>query len=231
MISPMRVLLICNDYWHPGQIPLDGVAPLTPQGFQFDTITNAHDFSPDMLKNYHAVLLAKCDEVSQEDKQPWKTAAVQQAFVDYVENGGGLVVVHSGVVGGENTEALDKLIGCRFISHPNSCPVTVQPLRAHSITEGVEMFCETDEHYRIEIIALDADILLASFSPAQGEESKYQEDPYYNAPAAVCAAGYIRTQGKGRVCVLTPGHFLPVWHNPQYQRLLANALRWALGGV
>jgi type 1 glutamine amidotransferase len=88
------------------------------------------------------------------------------------------------------------------------------------------MFCETDEHYRIEIIAPDVDVLLASYSPPQGEESKYKEDPYFNTPATVCAAGYVRTQGKGRVCVLTPGHLLPVWLNAQFKKLLANALRW-----
>ena len=222
----MRVLLICGDYWHPGQIAADGVAPLAKQDFQLDIITNANDFSHDMLRQYPVVILAKCDEVSQEDKRTWKTEAVQRAFVDYVESGGGLLAVHSGIVGSKNTETLDKLIGCRFIYHPNNCPVTVQPVKPHPVTEGVGMFCETDEHYRIEIIAPDADVLLASCSPGQGEESKYQEDPYFNTPAAVCAAGYVRTQGKGRVCVLTPGHILPVWSNAQFQKLLANALRW-----
>jgi len=226
----MRVLLICDDYWHPGQVPIDGVAPLAKLGFQFDTITNANDFSPEKLAQYQTVILCKCDEVSREDRQPWKTEAVQKAFVDYVESGGGLVVVHSGTVGGKNTVALDKLIGCRFIGHPNNCSVTVQPVKPHPVTEGVGMFCETDEHYRIEIIAPDADVLLASYSPPQGEESKYQEDPYFNTPAAVCAAGFVRAQGKGRVCVLTPGHLPPVWLNAQFQKLLANSLRWTSRG-
>jgi len=225
----MRVLLICGDYWHPPQTAADGIAPLTQLGFQFDIITNANDFSPGKLKEYPVVILAKCDEVSQEDRQLWKTEAVQKAFVDYVEGGGGLVALHSGLVGGKNTETLDKLIGCRFLGHPNNCPVTVQPVKPHPVSEGVGMFCETDEHYRIEIIAPDADVLLASYSPPQGEESKYQEDPYFNTPASVCAAGYVRTQGKGRVCALTPGHLPPVWLNPQFQRLLANALRWVSG--
>ena len=225
----MRVLLICDDYWHPGQVSIDGTAPLAQQGFQFDIITDANKFSPDILTQYSSVLMNKCDEVSQTDRQPWKTEAVQWAFIDYVENGGGLLAVHSATVAGENTKSLDQLIGCRFAGHPNACPVTVQPVREHPVTEGVGMFCETDEHYRINIIADDASILLASYSPPQGELSKYEEDPYHNCPAAIHAAGYVRTQGKGRICVLTCGHLLPVWLNPEFQKLLGNALRWTSG--
>jgi len=225
----MRVLLICDDYWHPGQIPIDGVAPLANQGFQFNAITNANDFSVNMLSSYPVVILAKCDEVSREDKTNWKTEVVQRAFISYVENGGGLLVVHSGTVAGNKTQALDMLIGCRFVFHPNACPVTVQPIKPHPVTDGVEMFCETDEHYRLDIIADDADILIASYSSSQGEAEKYKDDPYNNTPAWICPAGYVRAQGKGRVCVLTPGHLLPVWHNPQYQRILANALKWCGG--
>jgi type 1 glutamine amidotransferase len=91
------------------------------------------------------------------------------------------------------------------------------------------MFCEVDEHYQLDIIAPDADVLIASFSPQQGEEGKRQEDPYHNTVASIQPAGYVRSQGKGRVCVLTPGHNLPVWHNPQFQLTLSNALYWCGG--
>jgi len=225
----MKVLLICDDYWHPGQVPIDGVAPLKQRGFQFDIISSANDFTPDLPQKYLAVLLCKCDEVSQTDKQPWKTEAIQRAFVDYVEGGGGLVAVHSATVAGKDTQLLDNLLGCRFITHPNDCPVTVQPIKPHPVTNGVGMFCEKDEHYRLDIISPDADILLASYSPPQGEESKYQEDPYHNTAACICPAGFVRTQGKGRVCVLTPGHHLAVWQNTQFQQLLVNALNWCAG--
>jgi type 1 glutamine amidotransferase len=225
----MRVLLICDDYWHPGQVPIDGTAPLVGQGYEFDIITNANDFKPDMLAQYPVVTLCKCDEVSQTDKQSWKTDAVQRAFIDYVENGGGLLAVHTATVPGKNTQALDHLLGCRFISHPNACPVTVQPVKPHPVTEGVGMFCETDEHYRLELIEPDVDILMASYSPLQGEEGKYQEDPYHNTPAFICPAGFVRQQGKGRICVLTPGHHPAVWINPHFQRTLSNALRWCAG--
>jgi len=38
--------------------------------------------------------------------------------------------------------------------------------------------------------------------------------------------GWTRTEGVGRVCVLTPGHNLEVWLAPPFQRLLERALRW-----
>jgi len=222
----MRVLLLCDDYWHPGQVLIDGFAPLKERGFEFDIITDANDFSSDTLASYPVVIISKCDEISQSDKTPWKTLAVQQAFVDYVENGGGLLVVHTGLVAGQHTETLDRLIGSRFSFHPQDCPVTVQPIKPHPIVNGVELFCEIDEQYRLEIISDDVDIFLASYSPPQGDEAKIESEPYHNSGAWIGAAGYIRTQGKGRVCVLTPGHHLAVWHNPEYQRVLENAIRW-----
>jgi len=113
----------------------------------------------------------------------------------------------------------------------SACPVTVQPIKPHPVTEGVEMFCETDEHYRIEILAKDADILAASYSPPQSPETSEtgRDKNVKNITAWISPACYVRTQGKGRICVLTPGHFLPVWHNPQFQRMLVNGLDWCSG--
>jgi len=222
----MRVLMICDDFYHPGEVPIDGVQPLKEKGFQFDIITNANDFKPEMLSEYPVVLLSKCDEVSKADRVSWKTEAIQKAFVDYVENGGGLLAVHTATVAGKQTEALDKLLGCKFVFHPVDCPVTVQPLKPHPVTDGVGMFCETDEHYRLEILSDDVDIVMASYSPPQGDPEKYETESYHNTPAWISPAGLVRTQGKGRVCVLTPGHLLPVWLNSDFQRTLENALRW-----
>ena len=225
----MRVLLICDDFYHPGKVPIAGVEPLKSKGFEIDIISNANDFKVEMLQNYPVVLLSKCDEVTQEDKSPWKTPAIQQAFVDYVEKGGGLLAIHTALVAGENTELLDKLIGSRFAWHPQDCLTTVQPIKPHPITDGVEMFCVMDEHYRLDIIADDVDILVASYSPPQGVAEKYEEEPYTNTTAWIGAACYVRTQGDGRVCVLTPGHTIEVWNNDQFQKLLGNALRWCSG--
>ncbi|MCL2605639.1 MAG: ThuA domain-containing protein [Defluviitaleaceae bacterium] len=225
----MRILLLCDDQYHPGDIPEKGIAPLKEKGFAVDIISDAKEFCPSMLADYAVVIMSKCDHTTLQDHTPWKTDAVQDAFIKYVENGGGLLVTHSGTVKGKNTQKLDELIGCRFAFHPNNCPTTVDVIKPHPITEGVAAFTEIDEHYHLTITAPDANIFLASYAAAQGEEAKYESEPYFNTPAAVRAAGYTRTQGKGRICVLTPGHTPEVWLNPQYQQTLVNALRWCAG--
>ena len=188
----MRVLMLCDDHWHPGKVPIEGVSPLKERDIQFDFVTDAGEFKPEMLAKYPVILLCKCDEVSNTDKTSWKNDVIRQALIDFVENGGGLLVIHSGLVAGEDTENLDRLIGSRFTFHPKDSPVTVQPVKPHPVTEGVEMFCEIDEHYRLEIIADDIDIFMASYSPPQGDEAKYDEDPVNNTRAWIGAAGYAR---------------------------------------
>ncbi|MCL2501090.1 MAG: ThuA domain-containing protein [Defluviitaleaceae bacterium] len=227
----MRILLFCDDQYHPGNIPIEGIEPLKKKGFTFDVISDAKKFNPTILADYAVVIMSKCDHITQQDMTSWKTDEVQEAIIKYVENGGGLLVTHSGTVRGKDTRKLDDLIGCRFAFHPNNCPTTVDVIKPHPITEGVSAFTEIDEHYHLTITAPDADVFLASYAAAQGEEAKYESEPYFNTPSAVRAAGYVRSQGQGRVCVLTPGHTLAVWLNPQYQLLLENALRWCAKSV
>jgi len=218
--------MICDDYWHPGQTPSDGIAPLLEHGFDIDIIKDVSGFEFASLSEYQVVILCKSAGIPDKDITCWRTEDVQQAFITYVENGGGLLVIHSGLVAGEKPGAFDQLIGSKFSFHPQECPVTVQAIKPHPVTNGVEMFCEVDEQYRLEILADDIDIFLASYSPQQGDETQINSEPYQNSNAWIGAAGYCRTQGNGRVCVLTPGHHVQVWLNKQFQRLLQNALNW-----
>ncbi|MCL2286058.1 MAG: ThuA domain-containing protein [Firmicutes bacterium] len=232
----MRVLLFCNDFHHPGEVPIKGMEPLREKGYKIDVISDTANFDAAVIFEYDAVIMSKCDHISRENKDSWKTPQVQAAFVEFVEKGGGLLVTHNGTVPGSDSDAkgndttvLDRLAGCHFVSHPNNCPVTVAPLKPHPIVEGVELFCEVDEHYRLEILADDIDVIAAGYAPAQGDPAKYETEPYFNYPECIAPSVFVRTQGKGSVCVLTPGHGLNVWHNPQFQKMLENALNWCAG--
>lgn len=225
----MKALLICDDQYHPGQIVIDGLAPLTEKGCEFDIVIDGLDVNPLSFYNYPVVILSKCDEATPSNRVSWASQEVQQGFVDYVENGGGLLTIHSGLVAGENTNLLHGLIGSRFKWHPHEIEVTAGPLKAHLITEGVGQFTEVDEHYYLELLKNDMDVLMASFSPSQGNVENYEFDSYHNCPQKIEPCAYVRLQGRGRVCVLTPGHNLNVWLNPNFQKLLHNSLRWCSG--
>jgi len=222
----MKILLICDEKYHPGEVPIEGTAPLKTKGFEIDIIRDSSEFKIEMLKQYPLVIMSNCDQISPDNNESWKTSEIQQAFVDFVENGGGFLVTHSGTVAGKDTAVLDKLIGAKFSYHPNQTPMMVEPLKPHPVTKGVEAFCEDDEQYELEFLADDVDIFMASRRPSQGSLKKAADDAYHNSPSKLCACGYTRTQGKGRVCVLTPGHNIEVWLNPNFQRALENALNW-----
>jgi len=222
----MNILLFCDDGYHPGNVPIEGMKPLEKKGYKITAVKDATSFDPGMIKNYDVLVMSKCDNISAENKGSWKTKEVQKSIFEFVENGGGLLVTHNGIVKGDETDLLDNLIGCYFESHPNDCPVTVGMIKPHDITNGVNIFTEIDEHYHLKILRDDVDILAASYAPPQGEKSKYETESYFNAPEFIAPCVLVRTEGKGRVCVLTPGHTLKVWLNSEFQKLLENALVW-----
>jgi len=222
----LKVLLFCDDHYHPGDVPTAGMQPLKKKGYVVDIINDTTNYDSRTIFNYDVVIMSKCDHISKENNASWKTAEVQAAFVEYVEKGGGFLVTHNGTVCGENTDVLDKLAGCKFAFHPNNCPVTVAPLKPHPINEGVALFNEVDEHYNLTIMADDINIIAASYAPAQGEVEKYETESYFNAPECIAPSAFVRTQGQGRVCVLTPGHDKNVWLNPEFQKMLENAITW-----
>jgi len=90
--------------------------------------------------------------------------------------------------------------------------VTVQPIDRHPLTAGSSAFTLQDEHYFMALDDDQADVFLTTVS-------EHGQQP----------GGWRRTAGEGRVCVLTPGHNLPVWEHPAYQALIVNALDWVSG--
>jgi uncharacterized protein len=205
----MKVLVLCDDRWHPAHTSRTGLAPLSGAGFEFDFIEHASGWSAPRMDNYPVVLLTKSDNVSATDETPWVTPAVAEAFAAYVRRGGGLLVVHSGTVGYGDSPVLFPLIGGVFDHHPKQCLVTVAPKGDHALTAGLSAFTDTDEHYIMRFDAPDAEVFLTSASEH-----------------GVQPAGWTREDGHGRVCVLTPGHNVSVWLHPEYQTLLSRALGW-----
>jgi uncharacterized protein len=205
----MRVLVLCDDYWHPARTARTGLGALGESDFVFDWIEHAGEWSAKRMAEYPLVLLTKANNVSSADQRPWVTQEVEAAFRDYVREGNGLLVVHSGSAGYQEQPVLRGLLGGVFLKHPPQCAVTVEPQAGHQLTAGSAPFTLVDEHY---VMALD---------DAQAEVFVTTRSEHGTQPA-----GWTRNEGTGRVCLLTPGHNLEVWLHSCYQALLHNGLRW-----
>jgi type 1 glutamine amidotransferase len=203
-----RVLVLCDDKWHPAHVVRGGIERLGTDDFHFDVIEDGREWSAERMGIYPLVLLAKLNHISAVDNSPWITPEVEEAFVDYVRAGGGLLAVHSGTCVIESP-TLRRLIGGTFIKHPPQCEVTVTPQGYLPITLDVEPFTVKDEHY---------------FMETDGPQAL----PFLTTPSehGAQSGAWLREQDDGRVCVLTPGHNAEVWLHPEFQTLLRNGLLW-----
>ena len=215
----MNVLVLCDDRWQPAATPRAGLAALGDCGFTFDWVENAQAWSAERMAAYPLVVLTKANNISAQDETPWMTAEVEGAFQAYVRAGNGLLVIHSGTAGYRETPILRGLLGGVFLQHPPQCQVTVDAKVGHPLTQGSATFTIKDEHYFMLFDATGdagddtgADVFLTT-------TSEHGRQP----------AGWTRTAGNGRICVLTPGHNLEVWLQPDFQRLILNGLRWCSG--
>jgi type 1 glutamine amidotransferase len=207
----MKILVFCDDYWHPARVPREGLGVLTGTEFTFDWIENSHDWSPETMMTYPMVILTKSNNVSATDKTPWMTDAVQAAFVDYVRKGNGLLAIHSGTAEYDRAPVLRSLLGGVFSHHPEQCLVTVEPHMEHPLCAGVDSFTLKDEHYFMALDDLHADVFVTT-------KSEHGEQP----------GGWRRMEGDGRVAILTPGHNLDIWLHPSFRALVLNSLRWCV---
>ena len=182
---------------------------LTGRGFRFDWIENTTDWSVKGMHQYPLVILAKTNNISAADRSRWMTESIQAAFMEYVQKGNGLLAIHSGTAGWEQMPVLRSLLGGAFDHHPPKCRVTVNPQPGHLLTAGCEAFTLRDEHYFMILDDPLVDVFLTTIS-------EHGTQP----------GGWRRSQGAGRVGVLTPGHFVEVWRHPSFQALLENIMKW-----
>jgi type 1 glutamine amidotransferase len=204
----LRVLVLCEDAWHPAADVQRGLNALSETRFDFDFMTHGEKWSPAALKDFPLVVVAKANHVCATDRRPWLTEETQSAFREFVREGGGLFLIHGGVCYRDLPE-MRSIAGGAFLRHPDQCLVTMDPTPEHPLTANVKSFAEKDEHYVMAVDAMDANVFLRTRSK-HGSQS----------------AGWTRTEGQGRVCVLTPGHTPEVWLHPEYQTLLRNGLVW-----
>lgn len=215
----MKVLVLCDDYWHPGEVIEKGIALLDEKDFTFDFVRDAKDIlTKDYIDRYDVIVSCKGNSINGFNRNAWfeegVTEVMPKDFRDYIEKGGGFISLHASNTSKEGDDLTD-LIGNYFIGHPPRCDVEIEITGDHPITEGVNNFTVRDEHYNIKLVVEDSQELFKTKSETGGLQ----------------LGGYVRELGKGRLCVLTPGHILSVWEHEEFQKLLINSINWCGGSL
>lgn len=97
-----KVLVICDDLWHPAEVIEKGLAARTDGRFSFDIVKAAKDIlTLERIAKYRLIVCCKSNNVIAANTAPWFEAGVTEVgpaeLEEYVRAGGGLLVIHSGL--------------------------------------------------------------------------------------------------------------------------------------
>ena len=205
----MKIPVLLDDYYHPGEVIEYGLNKLSDtHDFEYYYDGSTFDFST--LSDYRLIILTKSNVIDRNHKEPFMGQPEVDALLKFVRNGGALLALHAGTTSFENYPEIKALIGGRFDHHPDPLPVHCVPQKGHFMTEGIPEYVFTDEHYHLNMTD-DVDIFMTTVSD-------HGEQP----------GGWIRHEGQGRVCVLTPGHYKEVFDEPSYQLQIRKCIAWCL---
>lgn len=146
----------------------------------------------------------------------WMTPAQEKALTDFVDGGGGVLVLHNAMGLYPEGGPYLKLAGGTYQGHGPLERFRVNVInKTHPITNGVADFEVADEQHTPTPDKAKVELLL---------ESRSDE-------GTIGAAGWCYTSGQGRVCYLANGHTREAQFHPEFQKLLRNAMTWCAGSA
>jgi uncharacterized protein len=158
-----------------------------------------------------------------------RAADLEKSLLDYVEDGGGLLVLHGGITMQNNSRAFSRLVGASFDYHPVQQLIDVKLADpSHPLVQAFPKtgFRHVDEpyFYKNAYETLDFTPLLYF------ENGKITEQMTPNTEG-ITYVSWIRPQGKGKVMYCSPSHNAQSFENPDLLRFLLNGMQYVVGDV
>ncbi|MCX7824802.1 MAG: ThuA domain-containing protein [Verrucomicrobiae bacterium] len=213
--KPIRVLIVTGVDWK-GHLWKE-TGPALREILQADPRVDARlaedpgFLAADAVTSYHAIVLyfKNYKLFAQQEK-------AQANLLRFVENGGGLVVVHYASGAFEDWPEYRKLIGrAQKIKHDPRGPFTVNIVDAtHPVTAGLKDFVADDELFYDLRGDEPIKVLAAARSKVTGKDH----------PMA-----FVLERGRGRVFHTTLGHDAKALRSPGTSELLRRGVLWASG--
>src|SRR5690606_38693901 len=192
----LQVLFLGDDGHHQPAARVRQILPfMAGQGIDIFYTERLSTLNPDVLSRYDVVMLYA--------NHPHLSAEREQALLDFVAGGGGLVAVHCASAMFGNSDAYISLVGGAFKSHGADSFRTDIVLPEHPAIQGVPNFASWDETYVHTKHNPDKEVLSVRRTGAH-------EEPWT----------WVRTHGEGRVFYTAWGHDGRTWSKSGFQELL-----------
>jgi type 1 glutamine amidotransferase len=211
-----RIACFVGDFYHdpaPIQAMLGSV--FSELDGRADFFTEPEAFPWAVLDAYSVVVVAKEARPNpKESAAIWSTEETEGALSQFVERGGALLVLHSGLSSYTPGGTYSRLTRGRFLFHPQEHP---RFLIQETVPGGTEFqkfapFEVEDEMYFVYVNSENTEILLRTYSADYGSS----------------AAAWRHVHGKGRVFCYTLGHRPEVLNRLEHRGLIRQALTWLL---
>lgn len=223
-IEPLRVLFSGGGEWHPyGECSGAMIDALRvkggflcsysedPQSLKFDHLKNF-----DVLVIYNGVYYAGDDQKQKEPTPDY----IPGSITKFVEEGGGLIVVHSGMASFSDWKEYIDLIGGIWVwgtsKHDAYGLLKNKVVAEHPIVADLPKTFEfPDEFYHTLNVQPSVKVLI---------ESTHLKDGETVTEPLVWVAKETETE---RVAVILQGHDMGSWGTPLMQQLMQQAIEWA----
>lgn len=214
----LRVLLITGGHDYEKDAFAQVFASFTNMSVRHVEHPKAHEwFRPEAAQAYDVIVLYDMwQEISDEAKTN---------FIRVIQSGKGLVATHHCLAAYQNWDEYGNIIGGKYhekkytvngIEQPASVYLHDVDFRVqiadatHPVTRGVSDFNIHDETYGKFVVNADVKPLLTTTEPTSGK--------------TIC---WTHNYGQGRVVYYQLGHDHLAYENPNYRRILRQAIEWA----
>ena len=201
----VRVLFVGDDGHHRPYERAKSVLPvLAYNGIDLIYTDDPADLDAEGLDDYHTLVFY--------NNQPVLSDSQLAALVEFLENGGGLVVLHCASAAFQNSEEYIRLVGAAFKSHGTGTFSATRLEPDHPVLRGVPAFETWDETYIHTKHNPDRTVL-------EVRRMDGHDEPWT----------WVRNYGAGRIFYTASGHDHRTWGHDGFQQLMARAIKWTAG--
>jgi type 1 glutamine amidotransferase len=205
---PLRLLVVTGGHDYPTSF----YTVFEQDGLTWDHATsNEEAFKKDLRGRYDALVLY--------DASANISPEAQTHFRDFVESGGGLVVLHHAIISYQDSDWFRDLVGGRYFLAPqgdnqpssylHDVDMNVRVVTPHPITRGITLTRIHDETYKGMWIAPTNTVLLAT------------DHATADGPLA-----WVSAYKPARVVYIQLGHGTEAHRDAGYRALVRNAVMW-----